>query len=179
MRLLLPTKIAKRLRRKLRGRIREIGGVIVGEHVALDAFRVVDISFQSRGGTVGHFVRDPAHHKKFLDDFFSRTDREYTRFNYLGEWHSHPLFQPLPSGEDIHAMYDLVGDPAVGVNFLVLLIARLRGWRVLEISATLFQTGIQPEPISVEVENPANSVMRSGLLGRVLKVFRLSALYSP
>jgi hypothetical protein len=50
----------------------------------------VDISFQKRGGTFAHFVRDPTHHKAFLTDFFASTGKDYKRFNYLGEWHSHP-----------------------------------------------------------------------------------------
>src|SRR5438445_9434221 len=122
MKLLLPYRIIKSLRRKLRGRIREIGGTMVGEHVGHDEFRVGDISFQKGGGTIAHFVRDPAHHKAFLDNFFSNTGNDYKRFNYLGEWHSHPAFEPLPSGEDFRTMYDLVEDPEVGVNFGVLII---------------------------------------------------------
>jgi hypothetical protein len=70
MKLLLPPTIVKRLRREVRGRLHEIGGVLVGEHVATGVFRVVDMSVQVRGGTVAHFVRDPQHHKAFLADFF-------------------------------------------------------------------------------------------------------------
>lgn len=167
MKLLLPQRVTTILRRKLRGRLREIGGIMVGEHVAADTFRVVDISFQKRTGTIAHFVRDPAHHKTFLEEFFARTGKDYTRFNYLGEWHSHPIFEPLPSGEDCCTMHDLVEDPDVGVNFAVLIIVRLRGWRVLELSATLFRTGVLPEGISVEVENSPYTLIRRGFLGRI------------
>lgn len=171
MKLLLPHRIIKRLRRKLRGRIREMGGVMVGEHIGQDEFRIVDISFQKRGGTIAHFVRDPAHHKAFLADFFARTGNSYERFNYIGEWHSHPAFEPLPSGEDFRTMYDLVDDPDVGVNFAVLIIARLRGWSTVELSATLFRSGYLPDTVRVEVQRDSDTLVNPGLLSRCLDRF--------
>src|SRR5882757_1955172 len=119
MKLLIPLKIVKRIRRELRGRLREIGGVLVGEHVTADTFRIVDMSVQRGGGTVVHFVRDAEQAKAFLAGFFGRTGHDYRRFNYIGEWHSHPSFRPLPSGEDFATMYELLEDTDVGVNFLI------------------------------------------------------------
>jgi proteasome lid subunit RPN8/RPN11 len=152
MKLILPQPIINRLKHKLSGRRCEIGGVLVGENLGGDAFRLIDISFQESGGTVVHFVRDPEHHKAFLADFFTRTGNDYRKFNYIGEWHSHPGFEPRPSGEDLVTMFELVEDPAVGVNFAILIIARLRYWNQLQISATLIRPGIMPESITVEVE---------------------------
>src|SRR5438552_2278187 len=117
MRLLIPTIIINRLKYELCGRLREIGSVLVGEHVSGDVFRVADISVQRQGGALAHFVRDPVHHKEFLSEFFSRTGHDYLRFNYIGEWHSHPSFQPLPSQSDLETMYEIVNDPEVGANF--------------------------------------------------------------
>jgi integrative and conjugative element protein (TIGR02256 family) len=168
MKLLLPQKIIKRIKRELRGRTREIGGILVGEHVAADVFRIVDISVQRRGGTAAHFVRDPEHHKAFLADFFARTGNAYQKFNYIGEWHSHPRFEPLPSGPDFVTMFDLIEDPDVGVNFAVLIIARLHRWSVLELSATLFRPGIMPESANVEVEA---SDARQSLVQRIIQMF--------
>lgn len=171
MKLLLPRKVIKRLKRQLRGRINEVGGIMVGEHVATDTFRVVDISFQKRGGTISHFVRDPAHHEAFLTDFFEKTGRDYKRFNYIGEWHSHPAFTPLPSGEDFATMYEIVEDPDVGVNFAVLIIARASGWYSLELSATLFRAGIAPEPAAVTIESRSDTEACRTFFGRVWDYF--------
>ena len=171
MKLLLPQRVIKRLKRKLRGRINEVGGVMVGEHVGADIFRIVDISFQKRGGTIAHFVRDPAHHKAFLAEFFKRTRNDYKRFNYIGEWHSHPAFNPLPSSEDFITMYEIVEDPDVGVNFAVLIIARLRGWRGLEFSATLFRAGMAPEPVEVSVDAAPDTFIRQTRFERILDFF--------
>ena len=168
MKLLLPQRVIKRLKRKLRGRNNEIGGVMVGEYVAADTFRIVDISVQRRGGTVTHFVRDPVHHKAFLADFFAKTGNDYERFNYIGEWHSHPAFEPLPSGPDLATMYDIVEDPDVGVNFAVLIIARLRSWSMLELSATLFRQEVVPEAVSVQVDNAPDMVIKQSAFERFL-----------
>src|SRR5262245_2536321 len=102
MKLLVPTRIARRLARELRrAGHREIGGVLMGEHIGDDAFRVADMTVQRSGGSQTCFVRRPHEHKRALDRFFERTGGDYARFNYLGEWHSHPSFAPVPSGTDL------------------------------------------------------------------------------
>lgn len=171
MKLLLPLKIVERLRHEIRGRMREIGGVLVGEHVADETFRIVDISVQLSGGTAAHFVRDPVQAKAFLDKFFLRTDHAYQRFNYIGEWHSHPRFVPLPSGEDCTTMLELVHDPAVGVNFAVLIIARHRLLGGMQLSATMFRRGYDPESVQVEIEG-ADAPARLTILKWLLQFFR-------
>lgn len=155
MKLLLPISIVERLKRQLkRGRLQEIGGVLVGEHVSSDAFRIADFSVQFSGGTAAHFVRDHVQANAFLADFFQRTGSDYQKFNYVGEWHTHPLFAPLPSGEDCATMLELVHDPAVGVNFAILLIARMRPYTSkIQISATLFRRNASCQDVAVEIEN--------------------------
>lgn len=141
MRLLLTAKILKRLRRELRrAGSREIGGLLMGEHVRDDVFRVVDISVQRTGGSSGHFVRDPASHDAQLRSFFARTRGEFMRFNYLGEWHSHPTFEPVPSTVDMTTMQSLVEDPLVGANFLILLVVTLTVDGRIDGSATAFSS---------------------------------------
>lgn len=168
MKLLLPPDIVVKLQNELRrGGRREIGGVLVGEHIEGETFRVVDFSVQSSGGTTVHFLRDPAHHKAFLDDFFRRTGQNYQRFNYIGEWHSHPSFRPIPSPEDLASMKSIVRDPDVGVNFAVLIIVRLRMWSRLEMSASVFRRGAEPFAADVEVE--ADQAVRPSLLTRMLR----------
>jgi integrative and conjugative element protein (TIGR02256 family) len=166
MRLVVPTTILKRLQRELRrGGAREIGGLLMGEHVGEDVFRLVDFSVQHAGGTHASFERDPARHRAQLDEFFGRTGRDYSRFNYLGEWHSHPRFEPLPSAADIATMQSMVEDPAVGANFLVLLIARRTGRRRTELSATAFRPGMEPAPVMMSFEPAGAAATRSGWLG--------------
>jgi integrative and conjugative element protein (TIGR02256 family) len=174
MQLLLPSPLIERLLSELkRAGSREIGGLLMGEHVRDEVFRIVDISVQRSGGNIACFIRHPKHHKKMLNRFFSRTGDDYTRFNYLGEWHSHPRFEPVPSGPDIRTMQSLVADPATGVNFLILLIARQDDSQRLEVTATAFSPNSPPLPVSVETE-AVEGPPQGGLLTRwVQKIFSL------
>jgi len=173
MQLLLTTPIIKRLQRELRSAgNREIGGLLMGEHVRDEVFRAVEISVQHSGGSHANFIRRPADHQAQLDDFFKRTSADYTRFNYLGEWHSHPSFEPLPSFTDMKTMQSIVDDPAVGVNFLVLLILRLARWQKIELSATVFRRGGDPYPtvVSVECEKPETAAIIARCLRRIFRL---------
>lgn len=119
---------------------REIGGVLMGEEIEPGHFRIVDFSVDAHTGSAAHFVRSTAEHQAALAEFFQRTGADYARFNYLGEWHSHPNFPAIPSVQDAQSMHSLV-ETEEGIPFSVLLIVRTR-WRfMLECSATLFQRG--------------------------------------
>lgn len=141
MKVEFPRELRRKMLRNLnRAGWREIGGVLMAEQLADGHFRIADFSVDPRTGTGAHFVRDPKHHDAALSAFFERTGKEYSRFNYLGEWHSHPNFPAIPSGEDRLSMLDLVESEA-SIPFSLLLVVRSR-WRVmLELSAALFQRG--------------------------------------
>ncbi|WP_152048331.1 Mov34/MPN/PAD-1 family protein [Aureimonas psammosilenae] len=153
MELLLPETLANRMRRALRkaGR-REIGGLLMAEHLSARRFRLVDLTIQTAGGTRASFERDPRRHQADLDAFFERTGKDFRRFNYIGEWHSHPCFEVSPSAKDLATMAAIVRDPDVGVNFAVLIIVRLDGRGSLAMSATAVLGDSTARPVSVFVE---------------------------
>lgn len=152
MRLKLPRDQSDRLRSLLStaGR-REIGGVLMGEQITVDCFRIVDFSVDEHTGGAAHFVRSPEDHKAALEAFFTRTGRDYARFNYLGEWHSHPIFSTRPSLEDVSAMTDLVTGER-SIDFSVLLIARLRFLRRLDVSSFVFSRHAPPQRATFNCE---------------------------
>ncbi|MDR7038806.1 proteasome lid subunit RPN8/RPN11 [Methylobacterium sp. BE186] len=139
MKILLPRPVVTLWKDELRraGR-REIGGVLMGEAVAQDTFRIVEASVQRGGGTATSFVRDPRHHGEAIRAFHRRTGHDYTQFNYLGEWHSHPSFPTTPSRDDLAAMHELLADGRIGATFACLLIVRLRLFRRLDVGAYVF-----------------------------------------
>jgi integrative and conjugative element protein (TIGR02256 family) len=174
MQLLVARPVIERLERELRraGR-KEIGGLLMGEHVRDELFRLVELSVQRSGGDVACFIRRPEDHKEQLERFFADTGNDFTRFNYMGEWHSHPSFDPLPSNTDIHTMQSIVEDPDAGVNFLVLMVCRMasgRG-RVLELTATAFRAGTPPIAVQISAEaGPPNQKVT--LVERVRRLLR-------
>jgi integrative and conjugative element protein (TIGR02256 family) len=150
MKLFLPAAVKQQIRKELRsaGR-REIGGILLGEDLGSEKFRIVELTVQRQGGTESHFVRDPRHYREEIQRFFERHGRQYTRFNYLGEWHSHPSFPTTPSAPDIHEMRALLADPEVGANFGVLLIARLRLSLFLNVNAYAFRQDASPQKVDI------------------------------
>lgn len=142
MKVLLSTEIVNRLIAALRraGR-REIGGILMGECLAPDYFRVTDITIQFRGGSFASFLRNIRLTLSPLKHFFEKTAYNYQRFNYLGEWHSHPSFTLEPSGLDIQSMQEIVEDHQVGATFAVLIIVHLAQNNALEGGVTVFVPG--------------------------------------
>lgn len=142
--------------RKLAGKLakarrREIGGVLVGEHVGTDVFRVVDLSFQRTAGTELCFVRKPEQHERFVADFFQRTGMQFQRFNYLGEWHSHPSFPASPSAVDRDQMQAIVEAGPDAPLFAVLLVVRLSARDEIELSATAFRARCAPSAVTIHL----------------------------
>jgi hypothetical protein len=146
MRIELAPDIERKVRSALRraGR-REIGGMLFAEQLAPGKFRVTDFSLDLFSGSHTAFRRDAKTHKKMLDEFFQRTGHNYQRFNYLGEWHSHPSFPVRPSTEDVDTMTDIVTDRSSAISFAILLIVRLRVWAWLDYSLTVFAQDQQPQ----------------------------------
>ncbi|CAG9180614.1 Mov34/MPN/PAD-1 family protein [Cupriavidus pinatubonensis] len=142
-----------RFKRELsRAGSREVGGVLAAELISDGVFTIADFSVQRTGGSVASFVREPSMHKRFLRRFFQRTGYEYERFNYIGEWHSHPLFPAVPSPTDLRQMQSIADDPEQVATFVVLLIVRLRPAGKIEATAHAFRRGRLPVTVTLEME---------------------------
>lgn len=140
MQLILPREIRQQLETALReaGR-REIGGILMAEHVGENTFRVQSLTIQRRGGSIATFLRIVEAFLVPLRKFFRQTDYNYTRFNYIGEWHSHPSFVPEPSNTDHQTMLSIINDPQVGAYFVVLLIVKLDEDEIFVGTVTVYQ----------------------------------------
>lgn len=139
MQILLPPNIVQRLQNALeRAGTREIGGILMGEHISERVFRVKDLTIQYHGGSFAAFVRRVQDVIVPLTAFFRATNNNYSRFNYLGEWHSHPSFTLQPSSKDRETMHDLINDPQVGANFAILMIVKQHSSGQFEGNITVF-----------------------------------------
>lgn len=140
MQLILPREIRQQLEIALRdARRREIGGILMAEHSAENTFCVRSLTVQRRGGSFAAFVRAVEAILGPLKNFFRQTDYNYTKFNYVGEWHSHPSFVPAPSNTDHQTMLSIINDPQVGAFFVVLLIVKLNENGELVGTVTVYQ----------------------------------------
>ncbi len=103
---------------------REVGGILMGEHIGPNEFVIRDITVHRRC-SFRSFLRRIEDALGQLHAFFQKTEHNYLRFNYIGEWHSHPLFKPVPSWKDDVSMLEIIQDDSVGANFVVLLIVKM------------------------------------------------------
>ena len=152
MQIVLPNSVLKKLRLHiLKAGKREIGGMLMGEDLGEQAFRIVDFSVDVKRGTTSSFFRDSNEHDLALQRFYEKTGSDYKRFNYLGEWHTHPSFSVDPSINDISAMQGIVNG-GENVDFAFLFISKLRWFWLFECSAYLFIQGHKPIQVEVIIE---------------------------
>jgi hypothetical protein len=152
VRLQLPSDQLTRLQRALtEAGTKEIGGQIFGEQLAPSDFRASELTFQKRPGTIARFVVDLIQAARDAVRFFDRTEHRYTRFNYIGEWHSHPSFEVRPSGTDVATMRSIVNDGAFRGNFAVLMIVRLHPDR-LQLGGWVFDPKGGQRVVALEAE---------------------------
>ena len=125
MRLRLPNDQVGQLTEALRrAGTKEIGGQIFGEQLAGSDFRATEFTVQKRRGqlSASRFFVDLTQAARDAMRFFHKTEHRYLRYNYIGEWHSHPSFTVTPSGTDVQSMIALVTDPSFRGNFAALLV---------------------------------------------------------
>lgn len=142
--IVLNSRCIRKLRRELDAAgLNEIGGVLAAEQVADGKFLVLDLSVQ-RNGTTNHFDRDPIQHADFIRRFHERMGYHPEKFNYLGEWHSHPSYPAIPSSDDFSQMQKLVEDKDQASTFLALLVVKLDSHKTLRGSTYAFRPGLPP-----------------------------------
>ena len=122
---------------------REIGGWLVAEQTAPGKFDLVGFTVDLEAGTRDRFDSLPELHSKQMDRILLANSDRAGRVDYLGEWHSHPTFPPMPSEIDLSSMSDMVEHS--GPSFAALVIVRLVGGASIQATITTFQRGQLPE----------------------------------
>jgi proteasome lid subunit RPN8/RPN11 len=150
--LILPLEIRQTIKAALlKAGTREVGGVLMAEHLGPNRFLVKELTVHRRGAFAS-FVRFVEEALGRLKSFFDQSQHEYTRYNYIGEWHSHPSFEPIPSGKDDASMIEIVQDPIVGANFAVLLVVKLARGDLVATLHTYLPDGTKHQSV-VEYQN--------------------------
>ncbi|NBD21596.1 hypothetical protein GTZ97_13065 [Aquabacterium fontiphilum] len=151
LRITVPPDVRKRLESALaKAGPLECGGVLLGEHVGVNHFVVRRLTIHGTGA-IASFVRNLTGVVAAVKDFCMAHGGRFEKFNYLGEWHSHPLFSLQPSGRDHDTMRSIVMDKSVGANFAVLLIFRLDGQELRGSAHTYLPDGaVHPSELELE-----------------------------
>lgn len=117
----------------------EIGGMLIGYQKGRNHFAISKATVANDSGNfnIASFVREPFKSMKTLVRMFNRK-----KHNYIGEWHSHPKFSLYPSSYDVKTMKGILNDPSYGVNFVILVIAKLNNNQP-DIGAFLFHKDLK------------------------------------
>lgn len=141
---------------------KEIGGVLFGEQVSEGDFRVAEATRQRFfGGTAATFNRRGGTARREILALHKKFGGNPERFNYLGEWHSHPNVPALPSLRDETTMYQLLADQGEAVNFLVLIIVKLGGDARFHICATTYLASGHKLNCEIEIEDAEGNAATS------------------
>jgi len=160
MRLRIPKLIIERWADDLRrsGR-KEIGGVLFGEQVAEGDFRIIEATRQRFwGGTATTFKRRGRGARKDVLALHEKFGGDAKRFNYLGEWHSHPNAPAMPSLQDEITMCNLLAEQGAAVNFLVLIIVKLDETGLFHIGAVCYLASGHKLNCEIEIEDHESNV---------------------
>jgi hypothetical protein len=110
----------------------------MGKQITPGEFEIAEMTFQRQGGRFASFVRSAKNALTALNNFFDNTGHQYYRYNYLGEWHSHPSFSTSPSNTDHKSMIELASQDGIGATFIALMVVRLNPSRELEGTITVY-----------------------------------------
>lgn len=122
---------------------REIGGWLVAEQIAPGEFELVGLTVDLEVGTHSRFESLPVPHSEQMDRILLENRGRAGRVDYLGEWHSHPTFPPVPSNIDFASMTGMVEKN--GPSFATLIIVRLTDNASIQATMTTFERGKRPE----------------------------------
>ena len=138
------------VRRACAGRV-ERGGILIGSYRG-PHIEVVDCTEPGVAdeATLSSFTRQDKRHQEAATEAWRKSQRKQT---YVGEWHSHPFGQPVPSGIDRRAWRSVVAKLRVPCLFVVVSPA---GWQAFRVRR--FTTAADMVPL-VERENGSTGVV--------------------
>lgn len=102
MTIVIPKEISELLKKELdfMGQ-NETKGSFFAERIDNDLFEVNEIYFSKKRGTfsfIKMIIGDE--YKKFQKKYHEKYSFDYEKYNYIGDWHSHPSFSCFPSTYD-------------------------------------------------------------------------------
>ena len=117
----------------------ESGGILIGSYRG-PHIDVVDCTEPGVAdeATLSSFTRQDKRHQVAATQAWRKTKRKQT---YVGEWHSHPYGEPVPSGTDKRVWQSVVGKMKSPCLFVVV---SPIGWRVFRIGNLKRVAGVVP-----------------------------------
>ena len=124
MKIIVPKEITNKiLKAVLKGGTRETKGALFAKYVSFNCYEIEDVYISKVKGTnVFSNLIVNFSYRKFEKQYYKKHDMDYENHNYIGDWHSHPLFACNPSGYDVGEAFDELNNS--NANFLIQLIVK-------------------------------------------------------
>ncbi|MFF0830669.1 Mov34/MPN/PAD-1 family protein [Brevibacillus sp. NPDC003359] len=114
--------------RQLNSNQHESGGILLGriytEKIVIETVSVP--SFEDRSGR-NYFERNVKKAQKIVNQLWEESGGEIV---YLGEWHTHPEKDPIPSPTDRSLLNGMLRDTQMDIDFLFLVIVGIQKYYV-------------------------------------------------
>lgn len=131
MRIIVPQEMANKIYDALKNSSpNEIKGALFAERLFDGCFQIDDVYISKKQGThIFSNLINNATYKKFEKNYFKKHKYDFINHNYIGDWHSHPLFECVPSEYDKKEIEDELSKS--NALFLIQLIVKEKNNRLV------------------------------------------------
>lgn len=125
MRIIVKKEIANKIKNAVKkAGVNEIKGACFAEKLDDDVFEIEDAYISPKIGSYAFSnLIISFKYKMFENKYFKKHNYEYEKHNYIGDWHSHPSFELIPSSFDKREVLDELSKS--NAHFLIQLIVKI------------------------------------------------------
>ena len=151
MEIIIPKKISLKLKKQIsKYSPLETKGALFAEDLGNDTFRIDEVYLEPKPGTttfVKLFINQE--YVSFQKNYHKLRKNNFSKFNFIGDWHSHPLFECFPSSYDIREVEeDIKKSNAI---FLVQLILKVIKGKLIG-NAFYYTRGLSAKKITLTIQ---------------------------
>ncbi len=152
MKIIIPQKITKIIYNQVKKHSpNETKGALFARRINDELFEIDAVYLEKKIGSFAFVVlENNSKYKEFQKKYNKTHHFDFKNHNYIGDWHSHPSFELIPSGYDIKEVQnDLEKSNA---NFLIQIIVKVSNDRLIG-NAFLYDNNKSAEKIELIIES--------------------------
>jgi len=129
----------------------EIKGALYAKYISSNCYEIEDVFISKNAGTsfFSNLIIGFSYHR-FEKNYFKKHNNDFKNHNYIGDWHSHPSFECIPSEYDVKEAFDELRNS--NANFLIQLIVKNDGGKLIG-NCFLYNDNESHEKCSLVIEN--------------------------
>ena len=151
MKIIVEKEIANKIRKAVqKAGFNEIKGACFAAKLDNDIFEIEDVYISPKIGSFSFSnLVISFKYRLFENRYFKKHNYEYEKHNYIGDWHSHPLFELIPSTYDKEEVVDELKKS--NAHFLIQIIVKIVN-NELEMKCYYYNLSTIACPCEIEIE---------------------------